>query len=297
MFNKYIINDNIFLKINNVEKVNNDVFLDTNGNVINFGKLSTERAYTMYDLKKDIKEVNETNYKQLAKKYGMHVMYSDDEEQRVYLAHFDSWNDFDFIIDIAEQCFYDISSHSENVLQEHYFVHNDISTYLLEDYDLEPHKTVKILNVDSEIQPYKYYKNINISAYNDILIVGKYYGLTFKKNVVFVTKDDYNKIAGKNKEYYAIKSGTDYEIFKENGIEYVDYEMFHNVDVYTSKYDISDKYSRIINNLYIYDDYTLYEINHKTKTIDLSIENCEILENNKYVFIVGKDVVKRIELF
>lgn len=293
--NKYMIINNKIFKVNNVEKENNGVYIDKDKNIVPMSKITESKAYTMVDVKKDVETFQIENYKELADKYGLFIHYAD-KDKRPYLYYADIFGSFKFVIDVYKRKIYDVSPYSKNMLSEDYFVHDEEVIGIYENFDCDPRR-VKILNIDFEIKPYEYYENINVEISEDVLIVGEYYGLTFKKSIVFVSKDDYEKILGKSKEYYAIRSGKDYEIFRDNKIEYVDYSMFKNANIYSSEYEILERYSEFINDSLIYDYENLYEINHENKTINMLIKSCERIENRKYAIFIGKNKIKRVELY
>ena len=142
--------------------------------------------------------------------------------------------------------------------------------------------------------PYRYYKNIDLVLSADVLTVGEYYGLTFDSSIVFVTRDDYSKIVGKAKEYYVIRSGEDYEVFRSKHIEYFDSSVLKQADVYTCERKISYTLADIINDRYIYDQNHLYKINHDSKTIELIMEWCQEISNRKYTVFLSGNQMKKI---
>lgn len=292
MFNYTIVNEKL-LPLQNIEKVNSGIFLDKHNNVVDFSKdLQVEVAYTINDLIKEIDKIgNVYTVKEFAEKYGLYIYYSNDESKDLFLAYYDCFNDNDFVIDVKTKEIYDVSSHSKNIMTEQYFVHDDIVIPIVYDDTFMCDHITTILNINEEIQPYQYY-NIGTRRFKDVLIVNGYYGLVFNGNVVFICQEDYNKIVGNPKHYYVIRSGNDYEIFRSNGIEYVDVCVFEKVKVYKSNYKFDA--NTIIDNTFIYCDNTLFRIDHLTKTIDVEMKDCETIVNEDFVFFINKDKVIRI---
>lgn len=289
--NKYIFIKNEVFKANNVEKINNDILFDSLGNVVSKSNLSIKKAYTMVDVMQDVEKLNKNNYLELVEKYGMTV-YSSTKNERIYLLY-EGRTKNRFIIDVKKRRVYDVSKESKNLFNYCYFIHDNEFIEVFEKYESE--NRVDVLKIHDEIVPYRYYKNIDLVLSADVLTVGEYYGLTFDSSIVFVTKDDYSKIVGKTKEYYVIRSGEDYEVFRSKHIEYFDSSVLKQADVYTcdEKTNFSS-YANVINNTYIYDQDHLYKINHDSKTIELIMEWCEEISNRKYTVFISGNQMKKI---